>query len=561
MKGSAAAAQFCRASGMTGSEGWNYMMPPFFNQVRLFARDLPEGVVTIAHPFKGGLVPLGPQVPKGRLKSLLQNPNFLLGCTNNGVTFDGFSRPFGTYPRAKPNPAVNCRAILESASGRGERRVRNVQIPESVLTPEMSSQRVLALSGLSAQNPSVRGNTRGAAFNLFFLILAVFSFDSASGQNIVGPDSTSTFTANPVMLTDKDVSESFVWRSPDFSKRPTSPEAARIASKLDSHVDEFLQGAPWMPFHHTLGISGYEANFAHPDEMFLELAFAAPWVKPGTAAKLREFLAAQLRSGPAPYDESGFEFRYGHARESYDVPENLRRSGRSRAEHALGVYSFWAYCHYCRDAAAAREHWTRVKARMKPLLETDYAFDPRRTNYTRSESEKLNGDLAGLLGLGRLARLVNDADAERQAIARARQLLELRVNLDRLNPRIVDKSADATKGLHNFKLARYCALVPEIAEALRRHTDGCAAAHLKAFREERNGWHLAFGDRLIGGENYTNPLQLPRALFTGAAIIEQLPADQIAGFIDVPWCRGDLYFIEKCVLALWADAGRSWSKL
>jgi hypothetical protein len=284
-------------------------------------------------------------------------------------------------------------------------------------------------------------------------------------------------------------------------------------------------------------------------------------VKAGTAAKIREFLAAQLRSGPVPYDEAGFEFRTGRARESYDVPANLRRSGRAGSAHALGIYAFWAYCHYCTDAAAAREHWSRVKIRVKPLLETDYAFDPRRTNYAKSESEKLNRDLAGLLGLGRLARLVNDADVERQAVARARQLLELRVNLDRVNPRVVEKSADASKGLHNFKLARYCALVPEVAEALRRHTEGCASAHLKTFRQERNGWYLAFGDRFIGGENYTNPLHLPRALFTGATFVEELPADQLAGFIDVPWCRGDLYFIEKCVFALWADAGRPWRKL
>jgi hypothetical protein len=400
-----------------------------------------------------------------------------------------------------------------------------------------------------------------AAFNLFFLILAVFSFDSANGQNIVGLNSTSTFTANPVMLTDMDVSESFFWRSPDFTKPPSSAGGGRIAAKLDTHVTEFLAGAPWMPFHHTLGISGYEANFAHPDEMFLVLAFATPCVKAGTAAKIREFLATQLRSGPVPYDEPGFEFRTGRARESYDVPGNLRRSGRAGSAHALGVYAFWAYCHYCADAAAARDHWTRVKIRVKPLLETDYAFDPRRTNTAKAESEKLNGDLAGLLGLGRLARLVNDADAERQAVARARQLLELRVNLDRVNPRIVEKSADASKGLHNLKLARYCALVPEVAEVLRRHTEGCAAAHLKAFRQERNGWYLAFGDRFIGGENYTNPLHLPRALFTGAAFIEELPADQLAGFIDVPWCHGDLYFIEKCVFALWADAGRPWMQL
>src|SRR4030095_11192840 len=142
-----------------------------------------------------------------------------------------------------------------------------------------------------------------------------------------------------------------------------------------------------------------------------------------------------------PYEEPSYEFRSGRARESYDVPEALRRSGQARAAHALGIYAFWAYCHYCAAAATAREHWPRVKTRAKALIETDYAFDPRRTNYAKSESEKLNGDLAGLLGLGRLARLVNDADTGRLAITRARQLLELRVNLDRVNPRIVVTSS------------------------------------------------------------------------------------------------------------------------
>ena len=207
------------------------------------------------------------------------------------------------------------------------------------------------------------------------------------------------------MLTDTDVSESFVRRAPDFTASPISPEARRIAAKLDAHIAEFLAGAPWKPFHHTLGISGYEANFAHPDEMFLALAYATPWLKPETAGKVREFLADKL------------------------------------------------------------------------------------------------------------------------------------------------------------KLARYGALVPEVADALRRHTEGCAAAHLKAFRQERNGWHMAFGDRFIGGETYTNPLHLPPALFTGAAFVEALPAVQLAGFVDVPWCRGDFYFVEKCVFALWVDAGRPWKQL
>jgi hypothetical protein len=32
-------------------------------------------------------------------------------------------------------------------------------------------------------------------------------------------------------------------------------------------------------------------------------------------------------------------------------------------------------------------------------------------------------------------------------------------------------------------------------------------------------------------------------------------------FIDVPWCKADLYFIEKCVTALWITSSRPWQTL
>src|SRR4030095_6468066 len=83
-----------------------------------FVRCLPEGDLTIAHSFKGGIGELRFQVPKGRPKP---TPHELIPARdyrNNGATFSGFSRPSGTYPTADLTPAVNCRAILESPSGR-----------------------------------------------------------------------------------------------------------------------------------------------------------------------------------------------------------------------------------------------------------------------------------------------------------------------------------------------------------------------------------------------------------------------------------------------------------
>jgi hypothetical protein len=72
---------------------------------------------------------------------------------------------------------------------------------------------------------------------------------------------------------------------------------------------------------------------------------------------------------------------------------------------------------------------------------------------------------------------------------------------------------------------------------------------------------MAFGDRLIGGENYTNPPHFARSLFAAGALVEHLDAEQLRHFIDVPWCEGDLYFIEKATFALWVTGGRRWEML
>jgi hypothetical protein len=160
----------------------------------------------------------------------------------------------------------------------------------------------------------------------------------------------------------------------------------------------------------------------------------------------------------------------------------------------------------------------------------------------------------------RLAHLNGDAATEAAARAKALELLALRVNLDRANPCILEPTRAASKSLHISKLARYGDLVPEVGRAVDRLSDGAARTRVRAFREARNGWHMAFAERLIGGENWVSPPHMGRAVMAGSVLVDDVPGDRLLEFVDVPWCKGDLYFIEKCGLALWGAAGRPWTK-
>lgn len=306
-----------------------------------------------------------------------------------------------------------------------------------------------------------------------------------------------------------------------------------------------------MPFHHTHGISGYQAFFDHPERLFHALSCAIPFLSKPSAARTRSFLR-ELLPHSAPFAVDGWDRREGRPRESYSVPLNLRLSGRGQARSAFGVYAFWAYCHFAADPAAARFHWETIQRRMQPLIDAPYSFDIHKFDFTRDEAMLLNGNLAGLIGFIRLARLLDQADIESAALSRLTELLEFRVNLERVNPHLLDRSL-ATRTLHLYHLARYDHLTPELAHAIRRSSLDLASSRIHAFREARPGWWLAFGDRTIGGENYTNPPHTTHALFAAAACIEQLPASTLIQWLDVPWCRADLYFIERCTLILGAQ--------
>ena len=70
-------------------------------------------------------------------------------------------------------------------------------------------------------------------------------------------------------------------------------------------------------------------------------------------------------------------------------------------------------------------------------------------------------------------------------------------------------------------------------------------------------WYQAFAERMAGGENYTHTPLIARGMYAVLADGVRASSSELATKLDQPWCRADLYFIEKLTaLSRAADAGR-----
>jgi len=333
---------------------------------------------------------------------------------------------------------------------------------------------------------------------------------------------------------------------------PNTPEHDRVRAKLAAHVEGLVRGWPWRPFHCTLGISGVETYFDHPDEVYYVLSLALPHLPQALHTEVANLLANQLTESP-PYALEGFDREVGRTRERYDVPAKLRLKGRGDARSLFGIAAYAAYVEALeRDgiAVANQGAWERTKERVRPILEKPYQILARKDGTKADGAEVLNGDLTGLIAFARMADKQGDKAAYGQAIGKIGEAAQLRIDLERTNSRMLVPASTASKQLHHYKLAQFGYFHPDVVRIFSEEERTVAAKRLSAFRDERPGWWMAFAERFVGGENYITPPHLSHALFVGAALLEQVDAKTLSNWIDVPWCEADLYFIEKCTLAL-----------
>jgi hypothetical protein len=330
----------------------------------------------------------------------------------------------------------------------------------------------------------------------------------------------------------------------------------RAVAQLDALVRQTIgEGVDgWAPWIVQLGVSGEQAHFARTAETIQALSLALPHLSAPTREAALAHLDAMFAAG-APLDARS---AHGGARREYYQPgptmlaaaPALMESRVEAAQPVEDLYAVWAYAHYGDRWQAVLARRDAIRRAFRDSLGAMGRFthaDPDRTD----AAERLNRQIAGVLAYARIMDRAGEADEVNRALAALASLVSQRVHHERADRDFVRVTPTTShqRG-HAAKIPRYVGLTPELGAMLAEFAGDALATNLRNIDRDLPIWHGAWGERLIGGENYVSPPDLAYGLFTAFAYGAAADEEELAGWIDQPWVRADLYQIEKLAAML-----------
>ena len=329
---------------------------------------------------------------------------------------------------------------------------------------------------------------------------------------------------------------------------PDFPAIRQAKQLLNDEISELLDQGPWVPFVVELGISGETRHFYKSSQTIRVLSLALPYLNVSNAAKVEQYLTHLIDQGCPLQQPLLPDVKTGNRREYHELGPGMENFADESISYQTGIedlYSLWAYAHYTGN-------WSDVLAQTANIENTynDFASQPFNFDHTDQENdaaEHLNRQIAGVIAY---IRIMNKAGQSQKADSAAQFLTELvneRVYHELANRDLVRKT---TWILHRAKIPQYCGLVPETARILRRFASAKMSSNLERINSQLAVWYHAFGEKLISGENYISPPHLSQGVFIILADGMAKSSDEMIKCLDYPWCRADLYYIEKLAALL-----------
>lgn len=360
---------------------------------------------------------------------------------------------------------------------------------------------------------------------------------------------TQEATESVSRITDAEL-DRFIWETP--AVKFSEPNAQQMLRKeLACCVGELIS-KPWRPLVFPSGKHPREAYrfFVEPTETLLILARAYNYVDNDLQRQIRDYVGQLNRPGGAldgPTGRATYEASTGEVRSLYDIfPERLFRVNDDIVRRPLArLYPLWLWTHVSGDWSEIERRWQQLR----PLVE-----EPPNA----MEEDCHNGYVAGLIAYCRMARRMRDDAAVKQGLTIVRKAMRERLTYELAYSR--GGLITQVPVLRSI-FSRWRNLTPEVGRL-------CATYALQTERYlmdtyvdyHRPTWFLAWNvETMWRNECPFSFPTLSAEVFAARATILHESAEKLERFIDIPWCKADLFYIQKLVYCLEASADVTWS--
>jgi hypothetical protein len=306
----------------------------------------------------------------------------------------------------------------------------------------------------------------------------------------------------------------------------------------------------WRPLVFPSGKHPEEAYrfFSDPTETLYTLARAYPHVDANLQQAIRSFAAGwSADDGPLanPTGRRTLPADKGEIRSAYDVPERLLRVADDFGRSELArLYPLWLWARVSGDWSKLERDWPQLRS----LADS---------SPNAMEEDCRNGYVAGLIAYCRIAHHVHDQNAVQRGVIVVRRALRERLEYEfaYANGGVITR---VPVGRSIF--GRWRHLTPEVGRLLQTYAEP-TQQHLMAVYVDyhRPTWWLAWNVELMLRNE--SPFSLPTMsaeIFAARALILGESRDKLAAYLDLPWCRADLLYLQKLIACLEASGRSSW---
>jgi hypothetical protein len=331
--------------------------------------------------------------------------------------------------------------------------------------------------------------------------------------------------------------EALVLDPPRLAPRPAAPSAHQ--AKLDAAVLELI-AHDWRPLLFPAGKAPAESYriFTEPAETLYTLALAYPHCSPAVQDKIKARVAVlRAPGGPlsGPLGKDAYDNDQGEIRSFYDeAPAHLLKMGRPITRAAAGrLYPFWLWAYVTGDYASLQHDWPQIQTIVNAKA-------------NRSTPDWSNDRLSALIAAARLSKRVDDQASAANALFAAVEMIQLR---------LADELAHTEGGLiaragNRSYLARWHYLDPDTARILKAFAGDVHQRLMDVYVDHhRPAWFIAWNTELLWRNE--SPFSFPDMsadIFAARAMILNEPPDAMAKYLDIPWCKGDEYYVQKLAL-------------